>query len=216
MMRALVMDFAKDKNILDINDEYMFGKSFLVCPVTKPMYSKIVVQGNDSTKVSDFSQIKSDEVYLPKGTHWIDFWTGEKQNGGQTITKQTPIDIMPLYVRAGSILPIGPKVQYATQKKWDDLEIRIYPGADGKFTLYEDENDNYDYQKGIYSTITFTWNDGKKVLTIGDRKGMFPGMLKERKFRIVIVSKNNGVGIENIEKYNDVVNYNGKKITVKL
>jgi len=216
MMRALVMDFAKDKNALDINNEYMFGKAFLVCPVTKPMYSKIVVQGNDITKVGDFSKIKSDKVYLPKGTDWIDFWTGEKYNGGQTLNKETPIDIMPLYVRAGSILPIGPKVQYAIQKKWDNLEIRVYPGTDGKFTLYEDENDNYDYQKGIYSTITFTWNNVKKILIIGDRKGVFPGMLKERKFRIVMVSRNNGAGMNSIEKYDKMVIYDGKEVSVKL
>jgi alpha-D-xyloside xylohydrolase len=211
MMRALMMDFAGDNRALDINDEYMFGKSLLVCPVTKPMYSKISVQGTDTNRVGDFSTIKSEEVYLPKGTDWIDFWTGEKSSGGQTINKETPIDVMPLYVRAGSIIPFGPKVEYATQKKWDDLEIRVYPGADGKFTLYEDENDNYDYKKGIYSTITFTWDDAKKVLTISNRHGSFPGMLKERKFSIVVVSKNNGDGMT-VEKYDKVVTYDGKKV----
>lgn len=216
IMRALVMDFAKDKQVLDINNEYMFGKAFLVCPVTQPMYSKIVAQGNDTSKVVDFSKIKSDEVYLPKGTDWIDFWTGEKYNGGQTLNKETPIDIMPLYVRAGSILPIGPKVQYSTEKKWDNLEIRVYPGADGKFTLYEDENDNYNYQKGIYSTITFSWNNTKKVLIIGDRKGVFPGMFKERKFRIVMVSINKDTGMNPVEKYDKVVIYDGKEVLVKL
>ncbi len=214
MMRALVMDFAKDKHALDINDQYMFGKSILVSPVTTPMYSKIVVHDNDTNKVGDFSKIKSDEVYLPSGTDWIDFWTGEKYSGGQTVNKETPIDIMPLYVRAGSIIPIGPKVQYATQKKWDNLEIRVYPGADGKFTLYEDENDNYDYERGIYSTITFTWDDAKKVLTISDRHGSFPGMLSERKFSIVKVSKNSGVGMEPVEKYDRVVAYNGTKVVI--
>ena len=143
---------------LDINDEYMFGKSILVCPVTKPMYSKDTEE--------DFSTIKSRELYLPKGTDWFDFWTGEKLTGGQTVDKETPLDIIPLYVKAGSILPVGPKVQYATEKKWDNLEIRVYEGANGEFTLYEDENDNYNYEKGLYSTITFTWNDAKKVLTI--------------------------------------------------
>jgi|YelNatPaOPRAMG01_1025707.scaffolds.fasta_scaffold05233_2 alpha-D-xyloside xylohydrolase len=216
MMRALVMDFAEDKTALDINNEYMFGKSFLVCPVTKPMYSRIVIEGNDTTKVGDFSNVGSEEVYLPKGTDWIDFWTGEKYSGGQKINKETPIDIIPLYVKAGSILPIGPKVEYATQKKWDDLELRIYPGADGEFTLYEDENDNYDYQNGIYSTITFTWDDAKKVLTIGERKGKFPGMLKERKFKIVIVKPGNGIGMNEVKKYDIVVNYNGKELTLKL
>jgi alpha-D-xyloside xylohydrolase len=216
MMRALVMDFANDKDALDINNEYMFGKSLLVCPVTTPMYSKIVVHGNDTTKVGDFSKIKSEEVYLPRGTDWIDFWTGEKHVGGQSLNKETPIDIMPLYVKAGSILPIGPKVQYATEKKWDNLEIRIYPGSDGEFTLYEDENDNYNYEKGIYSTITFMWDDAEKELTINNRNGSFPEMLRGRKFNIVMVSKNNGVGMDTVKKYDKVITYDGKKVVVKL
>jgi len=216
MMRALVMDFANDKDALDINNEYMFGKSLLVCSVTTPMYSKIVVHGNDTTKVGDFSKIKSEEVYLPKGTDWIDFWTGEKHSGGQKINKETPIDIMPLFAKAGSIIPIGPKVQYATEKKWDNLEIRIYSGTDGEFTLYEDENDNYDYEKGIYSTITFKWDDAKKELSISDRNGSFPGMIAQRKFNIVKVSKNNGVGMGKVKQYDKVITYNGKKVVVQL
>jgi alpha-D-xyloside xylohydrolase len=216
MMRALMMDFAEDKQALDINDQYMFGKSLLVCPVTKPMYSKIVTDGKDTTRVEDFSVIKDEEVYLPYGTDWYDFWTGEKYNGGQTLNKETPIDIMPLYVKAGSIIPFGPKVQYATEKKWDDLEIRVYPGADGEFTLYEDENDNYNYEKGVYSTIIFTWDDVKKVLTISDRQGSFPGMLAERKFNIVRVEKNKGTGIDSVETFDKEVTYKGKKVMVKL
>ena len=208
MMRALMMDFANDKQALDINDEYMFGKSLLVCPVTSPMYSK-------DTK-EDFSTLKSRELYLPKGTGWYDFWTGEKFTGGQTIKKEAPIDIIPLYVKAGTILPVGPKVQYATEKKWDNLEIRVYEGANGEFTLYEDENDNYNYEKGVYSTITFNWNDTKKVLTISDRKGSFPGMLTGRKFNIVKVSAGNGSGMDESEKYNKVVDYNGMKVIIKL
>ena len=216
MMRALVMDFAKDKNALDINNQYMFGKSLLVCPVTKPMYSKISVRGEETINIEDFSTVKKDEVYLPQGADWYDFWTGERLAGGETITKETPLDIMPLYVRAGSIVPFGPKVQYATEKKWDQLEIRIYPGANSEFTLYEDENDNYNYEKGTYSTITFTWNNAKKVLTINDRKGSFPGMLSERKFKIVRVSKNIGTGMDVVEKYDKVVVYEGKKVVVCL
>lgn len=216
MMRALVMDFANDKDALDINNEYMFGKSLLVCPVTTPMYSKIVVLGNDTTKVEDFSKIKSVEVYLPDGNDWIDFWTGEKYDGGKTINKEVPIDVMPLFVKAGSIIPFGPKVQYATEKKWDNIEIRVYPGANGEFTLYEDENDNYNYEKGIYSTIKFTWNDAKKVLSINDRQGSFPKMLTERKFNIVIVTKGNGTGMDVIKNYNRVVVYNGKEIQADL
>ena len=216
MMRALVMDFAEDKKALDINNEYMFGKSLLVCPVTEPMYWKVVVNGDDTTKVEDFSRIKSEEVYLPKGTGWMDFWTGEKYSGGQSINKEAPIDIMPLFVKAGAILPIGPKVEYAAEKKWDNLEIRVYPGADGELTLYEDENDNYNYEKGMYSIISFKWDDLKKVLTISARRGSFPGMLNERRFNIVKVSRDNGIGMQDVEKYDKVVAYYGKKIEVKL
>jgi len=208
MMRALVMDFPNDKNALDINDQYLFGKSILVSPVTKGMYT------NDGK--ADFSTIKTEEVYLPKGAVWIDFWTGEKHAGGQKIAKEVPLDVVPLYVRAGSILPIGPKVQYAEEKKWDNLEIRIYEGANGEFTLYEDENDNYNYEKGMYSTITFTWNDAKNSLTISDLKGSFPGMLTERKFNVIIVSKDKGTGMDAGEKFDRTISYYGKKEVVNL
>lgn len=211
MMRALVMDFAADKKALDINDQYLFGKSLLVCPVTQPMYTK----KQDSILVENFDRVKTKNVYLPKSVGWYDFWTGEKLDGGQTYLKETPLDIIPLYVKAGSILPIGPKVQFAAEKKWDNLEIRVYEGADGEFTLYEDENDNYNYEKGIYSTIKFTWDDAKKVLTIGSRKGEFPGMLKERKFNIVVVDKDKGTGSDLTDKYNGTVFYLGKKVVFK-
>jgi alpha-D-xyloside xylohydrolase len=215
-MRALMMDFANDKDALDINDEYMFGKSLLVSPVTNSMYIETIASGKDTSKVANFAVVKIKPVYLPKGPGWYDFWTGEKYCGGQTINKEAPIDIIPLYAKAGSILPVGPKVQYTTEKKWNDLEIRVYPGADGEFTLYEDENDNYDYEQGAYSTITFAWNDEKKVLTIKDRKGCFPGMLDQRAFNIVQVAKNKGTGMDIVQKYDKVVTYSGKKVVVKL
>jgi alpha-D-xyloside xylohydrolase len=208
MTRALVMDFANDKQALDINDQYMFGKSLLICPVTTSMYSK-------DTK-EDYDTVGSRELYLPKGADWYDFWTGDKFSGGQKISKKSPIDIIPLYVKAGSIVPFGPKVQFVTEKKWDILEIRIYPGANGEATLYEDENDNYNYEKGMYSTITFTWNEVKRELTIKDRKGSFPGMLSERKFNIVLVGKNNGTGMDAVKKYESIVTYKGKNVAVKL
>lgn len=214
MMRALVMDFASDKQALNINDEFMFGSSLLVNPVTQPMYSKIEVHGADSVRVEDYSSVKTKDVYLPKGSDWYDFWTGEKYNGAQTVKKEVPLDIIPLYVKAGSILPIGPKVQFATEKKWDNLEIRIYEGANGEFTLYEDENDNYNYEKGAYSTVMFSWNDKQHLLTIGDRKGSFPGMIADRKFNVVFVGKNKGAGTEPIEKFDKVVSYSGKKVTI--
>jgi alpha-D-xyloside xylohydrolase len=205
MMRALVMDFPTDMQALNINDQYMFGKSILVCPVTNAMYSK------DTNE--DFSTVGSRELYLPKGTDWIDFWTGKKKTGGQKIIKEAPVDIIPLYVRAGSILPIGPDVQYAEEKKWDNLEIRIYDGANGEFTLYQDENDNYNYEKGVYSTISFSWNDSKKILTINDRNGTFPGMSDERNFKIVRIK---GTGeVDNVAD-TKVIAYKGKKIQAKF
>jgi alpha-D-xyloside xylohydrolase len=216
MMRALVMDFAKDKQVLDINDQYMFGKSLLVCPVASPMYSKISVNGKDTARVEDFSKIKMKEVYLPEGSDWYDFWTGEKYKGGQTLNKKAPIDIIPLYVKAGSILPIGPKVQYAIEKKWDNLEIRVFSGNDGKFVLYEDEFDNYNYEKGFYSTITFEWDDKKKTLTISDRKGSFTGMLTDRTFNVVRVTPGTGSGTDVVKKYDKVITYSGQKVVVKI
>ncbi|MBN1145219.1 MAG: DUF5110 domain-containing protein [Bacteroidales bacterium] len=216
MMRALVMDFAGDSKALDMNNEYLFGKSMLVCPVTTPLYSKTTVRGSDTLRVEDFSTIKKQDVYLPKGVDWIDFWTGEKKPGGQVVSKDVPVEVIPLYVKAGSVIPVGPRVQYATEKKWDNLEVRIYVGADGKFTLYEDENDNYNYEKGVYSTITFTWNDKSKTLTIGDRQGSFPGMLSERKFSIVLVSGNKGIGMEVTEAFDRTIIYKGKKLVTKL
>jgi alpha-D-xyloside xylohydrolase len=216
LMRALVMDFPKDKNALDINDEYMFGKSLLVSPVTQAMYIKPGVSGKDTVQLEDFSSIKSKETYLPAGTGWYDFWTGEKHSGGSKVSRPTPLDLIPLYVKEGSIIPIGPAVQFAEEKKWDALEIRIYPGANGKFVLYEDEHDNYNYERGVFSTINFNWDDGKKVLSIGDRTGSFPGMLGERKFNIVMVGLNKGVGENTVDQADKVVSYTGKKMVVKF
>jgi len=229
MMRALVMDF-KDKKVVDLNNEYMFGKSILVAPIVHAQYTpETTVRSNAETgwdkkdpnnenKSSDvtFTQAKSSKVYLPEGTVWYDFWTNDKFNGGQEIVKATTIDEIPLYIKSGSIIPFGPQVQYATEKKWDNLEIRVYPGANGVFMLYEDENDNYNYEKGIYSTINFTWNDTKRTLTISNRIGSFPGMLSERKFNIVIINKNKGAESPGIKKYNKSVSYTGKSVLVKL
>jgi len=217
MMRALVMDFAKDKNALDINDQFMFGKSIMVSPVTNAMYVKPFVNGRDTSMAEDFSTIKTKELYLPAGTDWFDFWTGEKISGGKKIVKETPFDIIPLYVKTGAIIPVGPAVQYAEEKKWDELEIRIYPGADGKFVLYEDENDNYNYEKGIYSTITFNWDDKKKTITIDDRNGSFAGMLENRKFHMVIVKDSNSdKGNKTTLSSEREIVYAGKKVIVKF
>lgn len=215
MMRALVMDFAKDKKALDINDQFMFGRSILVAPVTERQYAKATGgNGKDTVFTADYNTTRSRSLYLPAGTGWIDFWTGESFTGGQTITKQTPLETIPLYIKAGSILPFGPDVQYATEKKWDDLELRIYPGADGEFILYEDENDNYNYERGQYSQLRFSWNDKKKQLTIADRSGQFPGMLEKRHFRIVVVNPKQGTGDQPTVGDMRKVEYGGKKMVV--
>lgn len=206
-MRALFMDFNEDEKVHEISNQYMFGKSFMVTPVTQPMYV-LNADNKWENPVEDFSQIKTQPVYLPKGTSWYDFWTGEKMVGGQTINKQVPIDIIPLYIKAGTILPWATKVQYATEK-WNDLEIRIYTGVDGEFTLYEDENDNYNYQKGAYSTITMKWDEANRNLTIKDRQGKFEGMLNKRNFSIIIVEPANGVGV-NSSTIDKKIAYAGK------
>jgi len=211
-----VMDFPKDKNALDINDEYMFGKSLLVSPVTNAMYVKPGVSGRDSVQVEDFSNIKSKETYLPAGAEWYDFWTGEKSSGGNKVTKQTPLDIIPLYVKAGSIIPMGPLTEYATEKPNDTIELRIYPGADGAFTFYEDENDNYNYEKGQYSTFTIKWDDKNKKLTISDIKGKFNGMLKNRLFNVVLVKEGHGADINTINTFDKSIKYHGKLISLNL
>ena len=132
------------------------------------------------------------------------------------LIRDSPIDIIPLFVKAGSIIPVGPKVQYATEKKWDNLEIRIYPGANGEYTFYEDEKDNYNYEKGAFSTITFNWNDSKKILTINDRKGSFTGMIESRKFNIVIVDKTKGTGADPGIKFDKEITYSGEKNCCKF
>jgi alpha-D-xyloside xylohydrolase len=221
IMRALAMDF-DDKKVVDMSSEYMFGKSILVAPVVHAQYTpetilksdpqtgwdkKESVNENKSATVN-FTQPKSTKVYLPAGNVWYDFWTNKKIDGGQEIAKETTIDEIPLYIKSGSIIPLGPQVQYATEKKWDNLEIRVYPGANGEFSLYEDENDNYNYEKGVYSTISFVWNDAKKTLTINDRKGSFPGMLTTRKFNVVVIAAG--------QKNDKAITYSGKKVVVKL
>lgn len=208
-IRALFMDFPEDSSVHDMDNEYLFGKSILVNPVTESLYL------NETGEIS-FDKVKSQKVYLPKGSQWIDFWTGRKYDGGKHINKEVPINILPLYIKAGSIIALGPKVQYANEKEWDNLEIRIYPGSNGEFTLYEDENDGYNYEKGIYSEIKFKWDDENQTLYIGQRKGIFPNMLKQRKFQIVLVSKDNGIGISSKEVKSNIITYDGNSIEVKL
>jgi len=195
-MRPLIMDFAADKKTHEIGNEYLFGQSILVAPVTR-------------------YNAKNWPVYLPEGSNWYNFWTGKYLKGGQTINTDAPVDIVPLYIKVGAIIPFGPDVQYSTEKKWDNLEICIYPGADGEFTLYEDENDNYNYEKGAYSTIKFKWNEMARTLTIANRVGSFPGMIKSRKFRLTLIGNNNSPGNPQA-KQSKTVSYNGNSVSQKL
>lgn len=159
---------------------------------------------------------KNIDVYLPSRHEWYDFWTGNTIEGGEKIKANAPIDIIPLFIKAGSIIPMGPFLQYSTEKPADPVELRIYRGADGTFTLYEDENDNYDYEKGIYSTIDFNWDDSNRQLTINEVNGKYPGMLKVRTFNIVLVSKDHGAGIEISRRSDKVIHYSGEKVVVKF
>ena len=179
--RALVMDFPADKAVWGCADEFMFGRALLVAPVVHAQYTPEKV-AYDDTPV-DFSPARSTQVYLPKGSDWYDFWTGERLKGGRTVTRETHLDTVPLYARAGAIIPLGPDVQYSGEKPWDDLEVRVYPGADGRFVLYEDEGDTYRYEQGACSTIEFTLRG--RTLSIGARSGAFPGMPQQRRFRVV-------------------------------
>ncbi|MGD0548814.1 MAG: DUF5110 domain-containing protein, partial [Terracidiphilus sp.] len=159
---------------------------------------------------------KTRSVYLPAGTDWTDFWTGERMAGGKSLAADAPIEKMPLMIRAGSIVPMGPLVQYSTEKPADPIELRIYPGADGGFTLYEDENDNYNYEKGVYATITFHWNDARRELTVDSRKGEFPGILKSRSFQVVLVGKGHGTGVEVTGNPDRAITYIGDAVTIRL
>jgi alpha-D-xyloside xylohydrolase len=194
-MRPLVMDFPQDPQVREIGNQYSFGPAIMVTPVTS-------------------AGATNQSVYLPIANGpWYNFWTGATSPGGQRIDATAPVETLPLFVRPGSILPMGPLLQYSSEKPADPIELRIYPGASGKFTLYEDEGDGYNYEKKVYATIPLEWNEAKKALTIGKRSGNFPGMLKERTFHVVFVSPGHGIG--NSETPADaVIHYDGKAVVV--
>ena len=206
IMRSLAFDFRNDKNVYNIPDQYMYGPAFLVNPVTEQLYSGANASASAKTR----------KVYLPATTKWYNFWTGELLNGGQTVNAEAPIETMPLYVKAGSIIPMGPNVEYATEKTSGAIELRIYPGANGEFKLYEDENDNYNYEKGNSSTISIKWNDKQHQLTIADRKGTFSGMAKSHVFNVILVKAGHGVNGDITEKADKKIVYQGKATVVKL
>ena len=217
-LRPLFSDFAADKKVWDMTDEFMFGSSILAAPIVEAQYTqeKIIRENamtgwerkevsGESAAQADWGETKTATKYLPKGANWYDFWTGKLYKGGQNVVLTTTLDKVPMFVRAGSILPLGPEMQYVGEKSWDNLEIRIYPGADGEFSLYEDEGDGYNYEQGYYSNIIFTWTDRTRTLHISARQGGYKGMLLDRKFTLVLP-----------DGTTKTIDYNGNQIELKL
>jgi alpha-D-xyloside xylohydrolase len=196
IMRPLVMDFAADTQARDLTDEFMFGQALLVAPVTE-------------------YKARSRSVYLPKAAKWYDFWTGEAVAAG-TVKADAPYDQIPLFVRAGSIVPFGPELQYIGEKPADPLTLYVYSGTDGSFTLYEDDGLTYDYEKGAFAEIPIKWNDATQMLTLGARKGSFPKMLEQRTVQIVLVSPTKTVGFSFEPKQVKTVKYDGKAVAVVM
>jgi alpha-D-xyloside xylohydrolase len=195
-MRPLVMDYRSDPAVVNIGDEFLFGPSILVAPVT---------EAGATTR----------HLYLPKGK-WFEFWSGKSIDGSRSIDQLAPLERMPLFVRVGSIVAMGPDVEFAMQKVADPIELRIYRGADGDSVLYEDEGDSYRYEKGQYATIPIHWNESRQTVTLGARKGSFQGMLNSREFRIVIVGESNGAGIDPSATPDKIVRYSGQETTVAV
>ena len=196
IMRPLVMDFASDSNAVRQPYEYMFGKSILVAPVTAPSIEKW-------------------DVYLPERSKWYDYWNGKCLEGGQTVQADAPHNKIPLFVKAGAILPIAKPMQYTGQEPLDTLDVRVYPGANGKFVLYEDEGDGYNYEKGKYTAIPFIWNNQLRALSVGARQGSFHNSIKKRLFRIFIIKPGSGgIDFAGAKPIKSVV-YSGKPISLR-
>ena len=221
-LRPLFSDFAQDRRVWEMTDEFLFGRSILAAPILDPQYTEEKIirtdamtgwDKNTAEKASDgfavgtmdFTAKKTVNKYLPKGTDWYDFWTGKRYQGGQTLTLETQLNRVPMFVRAGSILPLGPVMQYVGEKPWDNLELRVYPGANATFELYEDEGDSYNYEKGICAVIPMEWNEHKRTLTIGERKGSYPGMLESRRFTVITP-----------DGWKQTVEYAGQRIEVRI
>ena len=220
-LRALTYDFASDKNTWNLGSEFMFGRSILATPILDPQYTEEKIFKEDAMsgwdkkdgKIEklkdgkiDFSEEKTATKYGPEGADWYEFYTEKLYKGGRNVTFPTTIDRTAMFVKAGTILPLAPVMQYAQQSQWDNLDIIVYPGSNAVFTLYEDEGDNYNYERGVYSTITMKWNDSQRTFTVEARQGQFPGMLQNRKFNIRIA------GTEAVK----TVDYNGNAVSVTL
>ncbi|MFD1770801.1 TIM-barrel domain-containing protein [Sphingobacterium suaedae] len=198
MIRGLAMDFPTDTAVYAINDQYMWGPSLLVNPVTK-MGQRVR------------------RVYLPKGKDWYDFYSGTRYSGGHFIEAEAPYERVPVFVPSGSILPWGQPLQYTTEKPQDELTLLVYEGEDGEFTLYEDAGDGYAYEKGAYSTITFRYNDKQRMLTVEGRQGTFEGMIQKRRFHVFLIGKTAPLGVDVLHQKKPIkCTYEGRPMTIKL
>ena len=220
-LRALTYDFAADKQTWDMGDEFMFGRSILATPILHPQYTEERIVKEDAmsgwdkketaasihtAQHTDFTAELSATKYLPKGADWYEFYSEQRHQGGRQVTFPTAINRTAMFVKAGSILPLAPVMQYAQEKQWDNLELIVYPGADATFTLYEDEGDNYNYERGLYATITLRWDERQRTLTIGAAKGSFPGMLQSRRFQVRLAGTS---AVQTVE-------YQGQELSIRL
>jgi alpha-D-xyloside xylohydrolase len=181
LLRAVALDFPDDTTTHNLTDEFLFGPALLVCPVTAPMY-----YGKNSQPIAGVK--KSRQVYLPTGAKWFDFWTEKTYAGGKTIEADAPLEKIPLFVRAGSILPMTQPMQFADEIPGAPCEIRIYRGADGAFALYEDAGDGYGYERGEFALVNLSWSEARGEFLISARQGKFPGLIREREYQLVLIS----------------------------
>lgn len=208
-LRPVAFAFPDDAKTHDLKAQFLVGRELMAAPVLQPME-----YGPNSTPIQDAA--KTVDVYLPEGSSWVDFWTGEPESGGRTIQADAPISHSPLLVKAGSILPLGSRVQYANEKPDAPIELRVYPGADGTYSFYEDAGDGWGYEQGQFSVIPMSWDDKARALTIGAVRGSFPGMLTDRVFAIELVRPGFGVGLEPEQNPDSIIHYAGKATTVSL
>ena len=197
LMRGLVMDFNGDKNVENIPDQWMFGPSFMACPV-------------------GYYGARSREVYFPQQRGWYDLYTGKYIAGGQTLEVEAPYEQIPVFVPEGSIIPFGPEIQWSDEKPAELINLYVYEGKDAEFLLYEDEGTNYNYEKGKYATINISYSESSKTLTIGARKGSFNGMLQNRRFNVVTISKNHAQALNLENPQGKMIEYNGAEVKVNL
>jgi len=197
IMRALVMDFTHDKNVYNIGDQYLFGPSIMVCPVYE-------------------YKAREREVYLPEGTGWYDFYSGKYYTGGQTINASAPYERIPLFIREGAIIPVGPEIEYTGMDDGKEIKLFVFEGRNNDFALYEDENVNYNYEKGACSLIPFKYDEESKTLKIGNREGTFEGMVSEKAISIITMNKDSNFGFDPEINTQIKIKYNGEQQTIKL